>query len=330
MQMSVFKGLIAVVIAGIAAGTCLTGCERRASELHDGVLSGDLVIFHAGSLAVPFKQLADEFMRLNPEVRVLREVAGSRECARKVTDLGKYCDVLASADGKVIANLLMPKYATWYIEFANNEMVAVYDKKTLGEWKILLPAQLLRCRALYRADPDLDPCGYRTLMVWQLMERYYGQPGLYEKLLAKSPANKTRPKETDILALFEIGQADCFFIYRSVAEQQGLNYVTLPDEVNLSQPGQAQNYAQVQVEVSGGKPGTTITRVGAPIVYGITIPTAAEDSAAAQAFVRFVLSAKGKEIMRANGQGVLNNVVPADSEKAKALLEEYVQVPQKT
>lgn len=330
MQRPVFTGLIGVLIAALAVGMFLLGCEKRDAKSTSGELSGNLVIFHAGSLAVPFKQLAEEFMRLNPEVRVLREVAGSRECARKVADLGKYCDVLASADGKVITNLLMPKYATWYIEFANNEMVLVYDKKTLGEWKILLPAQLLRCRALYRADPDLDPCGYRTLMVWQLMERYYGQPGLYEKLLAKSPANKTRPKETDILALFEIGQADCFFIYRSVAEQQGLNYVTLPDEVNLSQPGQAQNYAQVQVEVSGGKPGTTITRVGAPIVYGITIPTAAEDSAVAQAFVRFVLSAKGNEIMRANGQGVLNTAVPADSEKAKTLLKEHVQAPQKS
>ena len=305
----------------VVAAALLVGCERRDGAAQEGELSGKLVIFHAGSLAVPFKQMADEFEQLHPEVRVLREVAGSRECARKVSDMGKYCDVLASADGKVISNLLMPKFASWYVEFANNELVVVYDRKSLGEWTTeSLAEKLLQCRALYRADPDLDPCGYRTLMVWQLLGLHYKQPDLYEKLLEKSPANKTRPKETDILALFESGQADCFFIYRSVAQQHGLNYMILPEEVNLSQPTLAQTYAQAKVEVSGAKPGATLTRIGAPIVYGITIPTEAKDSALAQAFVRFVLSPQGKKVMSSNGQGVLGNIVPADAEEARKLL----------
>ena len=34
-----------------------------------------------------------------------------------------------------------------------------------------------------RHDPDQDLGGYRTLMVWQLAEKYYGVSGLYQKLL---------------------------------------------------------------------------------------------------------------------------------------------------
>jgi len=30
------------------------------------------------------------------------------------------------------------------------------------------------------ADPNTDPSGYRTLLVWQLAERYYREPRLYE------------------------------------------------------------------------------------------------------------------------------------------------------
>ena len=299
------------------------GCERKEVQTAGQTeqLSGKLVVFHAGSLTVPFRQLADEFSRLHPKVRVLLEIAGSRECARKVCDLGKHCDVLASADGKVIENLLMPEYANWYIEFATNEMVLVCREGLLeGLTLETLPARLLHTRAMGRADPDFDPCGYRTLMVWQLMEAYYNMPGLYQSLLEICPKSKTRPKETDLLALLESGQLDYFFIYRSVAEQHGLEYLVLPDQVNLSEPSFADLYAGATVQVTGKKPGTTITRSGQPIVYGITVLRNAENPELGESFVRFLLSGKGRGIMNDNGHGQLANAVPDDSSAAMVLL----------
>ena len=61
-------------------------------------LSGDLIIFHAGSLAVPMKEISAAFKKLHPEVNILMESAGSVECARKITDLSKACDILAAAE----------------------------------------------------------------------------------------------------------------------------------------------------------------------------------------------------------------------------------------
>ena len=40
-------------------------------------LSGDVIIFHAGSLSVPFKEAANEFKKLHPGVNFLLESAGS-------------------------------------------------------------------------------------------------------------------------------------------------------------------------------------------------------------------------------------------------------------
>jgi len=315
-----------LILAGvaIAVGVIVTvGCEGSDSEA-DGnseTLSGKLVIFHAGSLAAPFGELAGKFMEKHPDVRVLREVAGSRECARKVCDLGKRCDLLASADSAVIANLLMGSYADWYIEFATNEMVVVCrDSLHEGLTVENLPDRLLQSKAIGRADPDLDPCGYRTLMVWQLLERYYKRKGLYRELLEICPASKTRPKETDLLALLECGQLDYFFIYRSVAEQHGLNYLVLPDEVNLSQASRAALYDKAVVSVSGKKPGSTMVHRGKPIVYGVTVPSNAEHAESGKAFVRFLLSQEGKAIMRANGHGQAEKVFPEGSTEAQALL----------
>ena len=67
-------------------------------------LSGDLIIFHAGSLSVPMKEIKAEFNKLYPNVNVLMEPAGSVECARKITDLKKPCDIMAASDYKVIDN----------------------------------------------------------------------------------------------------------------------------------------------------------------------------------------------------------------------------------
>ena len=65
-----------------------------------------VVVFHAGSLSVPFSQIEKKFEKKYPQYNVVREAAGSRACARKITDLHRKADVMASADYKVIDNLL--------------------------------------------------------------------------------------------------------------------------------------------------------------------------------------------------------------------------------
>ena len=91
-----------------------------------------LIVFHAGSLAVPFAEIEQEFEKQYPGADVLREVSGSRTCARKIVDLGRECDVIASADYTVIDELLIPEYAEENIKFATNEMVIMYTLIGLG------------------------------------------------------------------------------------------------------------------------------------------------------------------------------------------------------
>ena len=278
-------------------------------------ISGDLVVFHAGSLSVPFKEIAEAFEERYPSVRVLREAAGSRACARKIADLGRACDVFASADHTVIDTLLIPKHAGWTIKFASNEMAIVYREQsrasgeiTSANWYEILSRDNV---AFGRSDPNADPCGYRAVLTMKLAEKYYGKRGLAQGLLEKD-TRYIRPKETDLIALLETGAIDYIFLYRSVAQQHGLKYVALPDEVNLKNPALAETYRSVSVEVSGKTPGTTITKRGAPMVYGVTIPKNARNPQAALAFVSFLLDKdKGMAVMAENGQP---SVLPAASD----------------
>jgi molybdate/tungstate transport system substrate-binding protein len=269
-------------------------------------LSGDLIIFHAGSLAVPMKEVAAAFNQLYPDVKILMESAGSVASARKITDLNRPCDIMASADYAVIDNMLIPKFADWNIKFVSNEMSIVYhdksryaDKINSKNWyEILMKKDV----AFGRADPNADPCGYRSVLTLQLAEKYYKKPGI-AKMIIEKDMNYMRPKEVDLLALLESNSIDFIFLYKSVAIQHELKYVVLPDEINLKSPAFAESYATVSTEINGKEPGKKDVVRGEPMIYGVTMLRDAPNKAAALAFLKFLLEKeKGMKIMEKNGQ----------------------------
>ncbi|MFQ6035300.1 MAG: tungstate ABC transporter substrate-binding protein WtpA [Sedimentisphaerales bacterium] len=289
--------LIILAVGFLALGGFMTRSGRDSQRL---------IIFHAGSLTVPFKQICEEFNRHYPHIKIVREVAGSRVCARKIADLHRPCDIIASADYTVIDSLLIPEYADFNIRFASNEMVIAFrqDSHSANEIsKDNWPDILLKKDVTFgRSEPNADPCGYRTVMVIMLAEKFYNKPGLADEMLAKDQ-KYIRPKQVDLLALLEVKELDYIFIYRSVAEQYKLKYVVLRDEVNLKKAEFADFYKSVSVRLTGKKPGAFITKFGQPIIYGVTIPSNAPNRELALAFLKFLLDAdKGGAILERNGQ----------------------------
>jgi molybdate/tungstate transport system substrate-binding protein len=276
------------------------------AQQKSNAISGDLIIYHAGSLSVPFKEIAEEFNKSYPDVKILMESSGSVASARKITDLNRPCDILASSDYGVIDNMLIPKYADWNIKFVSNELSIVYSEKsrfssqiTSKNWYDILMKKEV---AFGRSDPNADPCGYRTVMCLQLAEKFYKKPGL-AKMIFDKDQNYIRPKEVDLLALLESGSIDYIFLYRSVAIQHNLKYITLPDEINLKRMDFAAQYAKANTEINGKEPGKKETVKGEPMVYGVTMLRDAPNKAAAIAFLQFLLSKeKGMKIMEKNGQ----------------------------
>ncbi len=278
-------------------------------------VSGDLIIFHAGSLSIPFKEIAEAFNKRYQDINIILEPSGSRKCARKIIDLKRPCDIMASADYKVIDNLLIPDYADWDIKFTSNEMVIAYNSKSRyfnkinkSNWyDILLKDDVI----FGRSDPDSDPCGYRAVLTIKLAEKYYHKQGIANKFLKKD-LNYMRPKGSDLLALLESNTVDYIFEYRSVAEQHKLKYLILPDEINLKNPEYKKLYSTVTVNISGKKPGEMITRKGEPMIYGITELKNAPHKKAADVFLEFLLNKnKGMSILERNGQA---SVIPSPSD----------------
>ncbi|MEA3351219.1 MAG: tungstate ABC transporter substrate-binding protein WtpA [Chloroflexota bacterium] len=297
---------IFVLMLILAAGCTPSSPDSVPNAAEQTGLEGKLIIFHAGSLTVPIDELTTAFQAKYPNVAFETEAAGSRSTARKVSELDRLADLVMSADYTVIDELLIPDFAGWNIRFARNTMVIAFtdqskyaDEFNSDNWYEVLT----RGDVVYgHSEPDADPCGYRTLMVCQLAELYYEEPGLYGKLDENCPEENVRPKSVELIALLQSGDMDYAFEYRSVAVQHGLKFIELPDEINLSMVSNADFYSQAEVELSGAEPGETVTKKGKPIVYGVTIPKDAPSPELALEFVKFLLGSEGQAIMEQQGQ----------------------------
>ena len=135
----------------------------------------------------------------------------------------------------------------------------------------------------------LNPHTGKTLhMVLQLAEKYYKLSCLYDRLISNRPEKNVRPKSVELVSLLKTGNMDYAWEYLSVAVQQGLKYITLPDEINLGNYNNDEFYQQATVKVTGKKPGTWMTRTGKSCTYGITILKNVQNPEAAEAFLEYL------------------------------------------
>lgn len=291
-----------------------------------------LKIFHAGSLAVPFGEYETLYENEYSNVDVQRESAGSVACVRKITELNKTAEILASADYTLIPDMMMPDYADWYIMVAKNEIVIAYtensqyyDEINSDNWYEIFQRDGVKYGF---SSPNDDPCGYRTQMVVQLAEAAYGDSTIYDNLmlgnsnfevienadgtcLVRSPASIEvneekvflRSKEVDLLGPLETGAYDYLFIYKSVANQHNLSYIELPEEINLGSYANADDYAKASIFLEG----QNNTILAKPIVYGMTVPSNADDYEEGVNFVKTVL--EHPEVFENAGQPVISPAI---------------------
>jgi molybdate/tungstate transport system substrate-binding protein len=293
-----------------------------------------LKIFHAGSLALPLEEAEKQFEALHPDVDVRRESMGSIEAIRQITDVGKRGDVVASADYTLIPSMMYLEYADWVVRFATNDLVLAYNREKSKYADEITPDNwyeiLQRDGVVFAfSNPNLDPCGYRAVMAFQLAELYYDDDQIFDELildntaitiseedgtyLIKTPEDLKpntkmvciRPKSVDLVAMVEEGGLDYAFEYRSVAVQHNLAFVDLPEPIDLSKVKYADVYEKVKLETFDGQ-----TKTGDPIVYGITVPKNAENPELGLEFVLFVIGDSGQKIFDDMGQ---TPIVPAEA-----------------
>lgn len=281
-------------------------------------------VLYAGSLVSLVEDGLGPAFRHRTRLAVEGRPGGSVALAHMILDRLQRPDVFLSADPEVNRLLMRPRPgppaapgpsasqappAPWFLTLARNALVIAYAPRSAfasalahgafghaaggRPWYEVLAQPGFR---LGRTDPRLDPKGYRTVLMLQLAERHYHQAGLGRRIIG-SPENPRQifPEE-ELTGRLESGQLDAGIFYLNEAVEHRLPYVTLPDEINLGNPEMASVYAQATYTLPTGE-----VRRGSPILYTVTIPSAAENLDGAILFVRFLYEPAGQTILKAHG-----------------------------
>ena len=332
--------VVGVSVLMVAFSVAFLSCGPKEKPAGPGG-QGGLTILIPASLAAPMEGVAAEFEKLYPAVKVQREIAGGLDAVRMITEQGKKADVFASSDYAVIATMLMPKSASWYIRFARNYIQVAFtekskfsDKINSSNWYEYYAQSGVKVGGV---DPDADPLGYRTLMVMQLTESHYMKKGLAGDLrknclapfqpeakpgtrVGTGLAKSIRTDGAEVVKMLQAGELDYAWLYRSVIKQNGLKYIALPPEVDLSSGSFEDKYKQAKVEIAGATPGSKRTILGEPIIYGVTIPNDAPNKEAALNFVKVMLGPAGQQVFDKNAQKQLVPCEASDKTKVPAEL----------
>lgn len=295
-QMLLVLALVGIVVGStVAVGWGLGWFEEGKEKLY---------VIHAGSLSVPFDKMETAFENKYPHIDVRRESHGSLLSTRMVKNSTKQYDVLGVADYHLIPNLLYPDKGKWTGVVATNQMCLAYTDKAKysGEinktnWYNILKKDDV---SYAHSDKDLDPCGYRSIIVYRLASAYYEKP-IFQWLIG-TDQEEIYQKETDIVTDLQAGEVDYGFEYLSIAKQHDLNYVKFPDKINLGNWSFADYYEENGYVVLNDD--TNIT--GSPILYGITIPETYQNYDPAVKWVNMVVGETGRGIFEDCGQPPLN------------------------
>lgn len=280
---------------------------------------GDMTIFHAGSLAPPFSAAEPTFEE-ETGIDVTREAKGSVASTKKITQQGRKADVLGTSDFRLIRDRVLPDHGDWYAIFATNAMSIQYREDSPGAdvigqdnwWEILSRDDV----TIGHSDPAVDPGGYRAVMAQQLGAEAFEGSKLYDDATYEQlRENSTVPTgtETNLEGQLKSGKLDYVFYYQSISSTSDLPWIDLQAEVDLSKATSeyAKHYANAEVETDSG------TFTGAPIAYGLTVPSVAESPELGARWVEYLATEPGRKILQEQGlQPVEPIVVPKSGKGA--------------
>lgn len=276
---------VGVGVAGIGLTACSTGAagstggsgRASAPAIASGRGSGPVDVLYAGSLVTLMQTSFDAAFHRATGYSVTGISAGSTALASEIKGGVHVADVFVSAASRSDAALegtANGNWVSWYARFATSPLLLGYNPsstfaatlKSKPWWKVVTRPGF----QIGRTNPVTDPKGALTVKAVDETAKKEHDPGLTS--IVSTTAN-VFPEQT-MVGRLQAGQLDAGFFYGVEAAAAKLHTVPL-------------------------------TGVDRSAAFTVTVVAHAPHPAAADAFVEFLLGAKGRSLLKENGMQAL-------------------------
>ena len=313
------KSILPTIILLLIFFAFFTFSNIKVLDASTATIDKDISVMYAGSLVNVFEnEIKSAFQNLTG-YNFIGEAKGSVQISNMILDGFRKPDVFVSADTTPIERLINhnPPLANWLVKFGSAELVIAYNPKSpfasdllkasKGEipWYKVLEKEGFK---FGRTDPELDPKGYYTVIAAKLANIYYNDSTIKDRIFLGEDRNKKQIFPEEILkSILDSGQIDATASYKHEAIAKGLPYITLPDQINLSNPNDTNYYNKISYKLGTGE-----TILGNPIYFSFTIPNTVENIEGAINFTKFLVSEKGKKILEQVGLDPIKPILQGD------------------
>ena len=242
-----------------------TGAGPADSPIGEPV-SGTVIVFSAASLTDAFTEIGESFMAAKPEVEVEFNFQGSSALRTQIEE-GAPADVFASANTAHMDALVDAGLAQEPTLFVHNSLVIIAPSDNRAGIESLADLANPGLKLVLAAE-EVPVGGYsREMLDKASADREYGA-GFKDAVLANLVSNESNVKQ--VVTKVQLGEADAGIVYGSDVTPHvapALETIEVPDALNVIAD------------------------------YPIAALTESENVDAAAAFVAFVLSTEGQEIL---------------------------------
>lgn len=231
---------------------------------------------------------------------------GSYSDAREISQNTPASVFISVALNSYDRSYLGDRYSGWAIAFAADSLVIAYSGLTLHNQSArsiinqFASANSTNSTTLYSeaysnltsglvkvgiSDPNSDPAGFRAWINLEIagFEYHNGNRSYFENRMIKRGGSVSAANAADLVSPLISGNIQFLYIYRSAAIAKGLNYISLPPELNLGNESMSSFYAQFNYSLATGVVN------GSPIYLYISALSNNSDASSADGFVTYVI-----------------------------------------
>jgi molybdate/tungstate transport system substrate-binding protein len=267
--------------------------------------SSPLILYSADAYVLESTTLENAFTNSTGITMAPPKSAGSLLLARQISEGNPVSVFISVSRSAVEPSHLGNESSGWAIAFASDQMALAYSNVTLQNpaanatvaaynsaiasnttkaWNNFFSVVSSGSVKVGFGNPNADPAGYRGWIVLEAAgQAYANNSSFFGNRMISNDGNVTAASAADLVGPLQTGQIQFLFIYKSAAIAHKLNYLQLPDQVNLGSPKYSQFYSKFSYELTSG------VETGGVITLWITVPADSTDTTDSLQFVVFVV-----------------------------------------